>query len=615
MFSRFNLTLSRKAIILVSVPLIFELLFVAGLVTLLEQAEQERAREAHARDVATHANSLLRLLLDAGISSILTYLTESESHHKRYRHLVDVFNSEARQLKMLVSNNEHESAIFDRLAVLNQVCIKELNTTHDSMVSGDKVALLKKWVSLQKTLNQIFQLADQLVEEQQAVQLAKKEAQIQYRNGVKLLIFVAVIFNILLALALVAYYNRGTTRRLKALVDNTRQLAANKPLNAPIKGDNDEIAELDSTFRSMALALAEALRKERAVVENAADVICSIDEQGRLAGVNNAAIKVWGYEPDQLIGLRLSQLLEGEQQQSTLASINTIVSTKGEGTFENQIKHKDGKLVDMLWTGQWSEQEKALFCVAHDITERKKIESLKQDFIAMISHDLRTPLTSVQGFLDLLEVEAYGPMSRAGKESLELAEMNIDRVVHLVNDILDIEKLESGMLTFQMETVNLDAVIVRSIESVTGFAKQQQVSITYDRALADTHIEVMGDFERLTQVVVNLLANAVKFSEKNGLVQVVLKLAEDIKLAEEVEFSQQIQVEIIDGGRGVPKNQRASIFERFRQVELSDGHEGSGLGLAICRALIEEHGGTIGVDDLENGVKGSKFWFKLPRKK
>jgi methyl-accepting chemotaxis protein len=91
----------------------------------------------------------------------------------------------------------------------------------------------------------------------------KKEAQIRYRSGVKLLIFVAVIFNILLAFVLVAYYNRGTTRRLKALVANTRQLAANKPLNAPIKGDNDEIAELDSTFRSMAAALAEALRKER----------------------------------------------------------------------------------------------------------------------------------------------------------------------------------------------------------------------------------------------------------------------------------------------------------------------------------------------------------------
>jgi PAS domain S-box-containing protein len=599
-FGPFNLTLSRKAIILVSVPLIFELLFVAGLVTLLEQAEQERAREAHARDVATHANSLLRLLLDAGISSILSYLTESESHRMRYRHLVDVFNSEARQLKLLVRDNEHESAIFNRLAVLNDVCIKQLSATHEPMVNGDKVALLKKWVSLQKNLNQIFLLADQLVEEQQAVQLEKKEAQIHYRSSVKLLIFVAVVFNVLLAFILVAYYNRGTTRRLKALVANTRQLAANKPLNAPIKGDNDEIAELDSTFRTMATALEEALRKERAVVENAVDVICSIDEQGRMANVNNAALKVWGYEPEQLIGLRLSQFLNGEQLQNTQLKINAIITSKGEGTFENQVRHKAGKLVDMLWTAQWSEQEKALFCVAHDITERKKIESLKQDFVAMISHDLRTPLTSVQGFLDLLEVDAYGTMSQAGKESLELAEMNIGRVVHLVNDILDIEKLESGMLTFQMVTVDLNAIIIRSIESVTGFAKQQAVTINYEET--EENIAVMGDSERLTQVVVNLLANAVKFSERNGLVSVVLK-ADDL-----------VVVEIIDNGRGVPESQRASIFERFRQVESSDGREGTGLGLAICRAIIEELGGTIGVSDLDRQAKGSKFWFKLPRK-
>ncbi len=399
---------------------------------------------------------------------------------------------------------------------------------------------------------------------------------------------------------MVAYYNRGTTRRLKALVANTRQLAANKPLNAPIKGDNDEIAELDSTFRSMAAALAEALRKERAVVENAVDVICSIDEQERIANVNSASLKVWGYEPEQLIGLRLSQFLNGEQLQNTQLKINAIITSKSEGTFENQVRHKAGKLVDMLWTAQWSEQEKALFCVAHDITERKKIESLKQDFVAMISHDLRTPLTSVQGFLDLLEIDAYGTMSKAGKESLELAEMNIGRVVHLVNDILDIEKLESGMLTFQMEAVDLNAIIVRSIESVTGFAKQQAVTINYEET--EENIAVMGDSERLTQVLVNLLANAVKFSEKNGLVSVVLK-ADDL-----------VVVEIIDNGRGVPESQRASIFERFRQVETSDGREGTGLGLAICRAIIEELGGTIGVSDLDRQAKGSKFWFKLPRK-
>ncbi len=607
MSSRFNLTLSRKAIILVSVPLVFELLFVAGLVTLLEQAEQERAREAHARDVATHANGLLRLLLDAGISSILTYLTESESQHSRYRHLIDVFNSEAKQLKYLVRNNDHEREIFAKLENLNQVAIVDLNSTHEPMVTGDKIELMKKWVNVQRTLNRIFKLVDQLVEEQQAVQLAKKEAQVQYRNGVKALIFAAVVFNILLALLLVAYYNRGTTRRLTALVDNTKKLAADQPLNPPIKGDNDEIALLDRTFRTMAGALAEALRKERAVVENAVEVICSIDGDSRIARMNTASLKVWGYNADELIGLRFSQLLYGPDIQETLETVAAIISAQGEGTFENKIKHKNGTLVDMVWTAQWSAQEKTLFCVAHDVTERKKIENLKQDFVAMISHDLRTPLTSVQGFLDLLRANAYGALSQSGTESLELAEMNIDRVVHLVNDILDIEKLESGMLTFEMETVDLNSVIIRSIESVTGFAKQQGVAITYSGATSQDSLkpDVDGDPERLTQVVVNLLANAIKFSEKGGSIAVMLKVGSEI------------EVDIVDRGRGVPKNQREAIFERFRQVEAGDSSAkgGSGLGLAICRALIEEHGGTIGVDDgPEADSKGSTFWFKLPRK-
>jgi len=189
---------------------------------------------------------------------------------------------------------------------------------------------------------------------------------------------------------------------------------------------------------------------------------------------------------------------------------------------------------------------------------------------------------------------------------LSLAEMNIGRVVHLVNDILDIEKLESGMLTFQMEAVDLDNVICRSIESATGFAQQQGVQIIYQSQKGKI---VTGDSERLTQVVVNLLSNAIKFSQRGGLVNVAVSGLNAGKFT----------VEIVDRGRGVPANQRASIFERFRQVEYTDSTAkgGSGLGLAICRALIEEHGGTIGVDDANQSNdslanKGSKFWFTLP---
>lgn len=608
MASRFKLTLSRKAIILVSVPLVFELLFVAGLVTLLDQAEHERAREAHARDVATHANSLLRLLLDAGISSILTYLTESENYHKRYRNLVEVFNKEARQLKVLVNDNAHERAIFEQIENLNKTVIQELNGTHEPMVSGDKVQLLQRWVSLQRHLNQIFKLADQLVEEQQAVQLERKQAQIQYRNGVKLLIFVAVIFNILLALALVAYYNRGTTRRLLALVDNTNKLAADQPLNPPIKGDDDEIAHLDRTFRTMAGALAEALRKERAVVENAVDVICSIDAEGRVANANSATAKVWGMAPDELIGSRFSQILAADDVKDTLASVQTIINSKSEGTFENRVKHKDGRLIDMLWTAQWSAAEKALFCVAHDITERKKIDALKQEFVAMVSHDLRTPLTSVQGFLDLLEVDAYGPMSSAGKESLAIAESNIDRVVHLVNDILEVEKLESGMLTFNFEPVDLSAIIVRSIDSARGYASRQNIELKLDGGDPFARLIISGDSERLTQVFVNILSNAIKFSSPGNSVEIERDVDSQAK---------QVVVRVIDQGRGVPESQREAIFERFHQVEKSDGtvRGGSGLGLSICRALIAEHGGTIGVESGRpgaNGDKGSTFWVRLP---
>jgi PAS domain S-box-containing protein len=389
------------------------------------------------------------------------------------------------------------------------------------------------------------------------------------------------------------------------LVDNSARLAQKLPLNPPI-GGGDEIAQVDEAFHQMERDLTQATRKERAIVANAVDVICSMDPDFKITAINPAAYSAWGYRPNELIGQRLISFISTEDIDQVTATIRRIIAESADGSFETRVHKKGGSFVDMLWSAHWSKDENSLFCVAHDISERKEIERMKRDFVAMVSHDLRTPLTSVQGFLSLLSVDAYGELTTPGKESLELTEGSVTRLITLVNDLLDIEKMESGMLTLQIESCTVMSIFRRSIDAVSAIAAQKAINLQIG---GSGRSAVKADEDRIVQVVVNLIGNAIKFSPEGSEIVLSAKDMENF-----------VELEVRDFGRGVPSHLTQVIFDRFKQVEVGDEKEkgGSGLGLAICKAIVERHGGSIGVDTPQpeiighQGV-GSRFWFRLPK--
>jgi len=215
----------------------------------------------------------------------------------------------------------------------------------------------------------------------------------------------------------------------------------------------------------------------------------------------------------------------------------------------------------------------------------------------MVSHDLRTPLTSVQGTLALFSKGVYGEIPHQGRLRLASAEQSTRRLIKLVNDLLDIEKLEARNLLMHTEAVSATCVIERCLESVRGFAEEHGVKL--ETAPGDAMFEADGD--RIVQVLVNLVSNAVKFSPVGSTVSLSA-----------VGSDRYLEFRVTDQGRGIPAAERHAIFERFRQVEVADGREkaGIGLGLAICKAIVAQHGGEIGVDSEEG--KGSTFWFRIP---
>lgn len=234
-------------------------------------------------------------------------------------------------------------------------------------------------------------------------------------------------------------------------------------------------------------------------------------------------------------------------------------------------------------------------------TERKRLERLKDEFVSTVSHELRTPLTSIAGSLGLLTGQAAEMFSEPAARLLRIAHSNCQRLVRLVNDILDVEKLESGHVVFDFRQVEVRSLVEQTIESLRGFAEGHRVKIRFEAVAAVD--DVWADPDRLAQVVTNLLSNAVKFSLPDG--EVVVTVAKDDEI-------DRVRISVRDHGPGIADDFKPHIFERFAQADATNARRkgGTGLGLSIVKQIVDRLGGEIGFGDAPAG--GTIFYVELP---
>lgn len=341
----------------------------------------------------------------------------------------------------------------------------------------------------------------------------------------------------------------------------------------------------------------------QAFVEITGDIVWETDENGTFTFSNAAAHPILGYPPEVVIGKSLVDFSFPEDREKAQKLIEYTVKQKH--SWSGQIlrfRHKDG-------SERWLECSVSLILdangklkgargVARDITAVKEVEKVKNEFISMISHELRTPLTSIVGALKLLTTKTFGPQEQ--KELLKTAERNSDKLMHIINDIIDVEKLQLGKFEFIFAKMNLWDAINEAIKSSEIIACKQHVKIQMPEVTTDA--EIKGDYQRLIQVMMNLLSNAIKFSPENGTISVSLQLTET-----------HVIVSVSDQGPGIPKFFQSKIFQPFAQADSSAKrpYPGTGLGLSICKNIIEGHGGSI--EFITDEGKGTTFIFKLPR--
>lgn len=355
--------------------------------------------------------------------------------------------------------------------------------------------------------------------------------------------------------------------------------------------------------RRAELALADTLARHRAILASAMDAIVTIGSSGRIETSNPATTRMFGWTQEELSERPVSDLfaLAAEAEPGDALQLLEANAASGGHAAEFTGRRKDGSSfpIDVAVGQMRASDGNRLVAILHDVTERKRADIAKNEFVSTVSHELRTPLTSISGSLGLLDGGAAGPLPETAKRLVTIAHQNSRRLVRLINDILDIQKMQSSALTFAREPVSMADVAREAVEQNLGFAAQHDVRLNL--VVTDLDTSLVGDHDRLIQVLTNLISNAVKFSAPESVVDVKVDRGEDT-----------VRTSVQDHGTGIPPSFRSSMFTRFAQADNSDTRQrgGTGLGLAIVKEIVDHHNGRVSFET-EEGV-GTTFHVDLP---
>ncbi len=347
-------------------------------------------------------------------------------------------------------------------------------------------------------------------------------------------------------------------------------------------------------------------RKLALFAERAPIAVLELDTEGHIKEINREAENLFGYPAAELVdsGASIKILVRPSYHEEFDAGWERLLKTR-ESIAGLKISNprRDGIEVVCEWTVTPLVNPDggiiAIIAQGRDITQQLEADRLKQEFTSTLSHELRTPLTSIIGSLQLVNAGVLGDLNTDQAELTEVAERNAQRLLDLINDILDVEKIDSGKLTLFSEPMQIDELVNESMKLNQGFADRYQVRLV---ATGLAPVQVNADRKRLLQVMTNLISNAAKFSPSGGSVDIEMRQPND----------RVVVVSVGDRGNGIPEDFRNRIFGRFAQADSADTRAkgGTGLGLAICKRLIELMDGTIGFSDRQGG--GTSFWFELP---
>lgn len=583
----------QKMALLIVVPLMLEV----GLIVVVKQSQEDLNRayaaERKSQDTIILIQRALKCSLDP-LTYLMNYKNTGSSGSDLERQRASESLNELRRLSKRIQIAETTpgqfASILQTMRTLEERLDEAVNSKgrHEphltSPVDFMRITRLGRDII---TLTQRDMDAADVAHQAKILEVGEKQTKFDA------LLMTSVICSGAFALALVFVFASGIRKQLNVLMANSENLALGKELLTPMSG-TDELSLLDRRFHRMAQSIRELTERERATLKNSGELIFAIDSKLRFSFVNDAVSKILGFSTDEFLGQHAANIFS-----PCIEQIEKARTSSSDQTFDVTLNHKNGNPVELQISVTWSEAEQSYFCVAHDIGARKEMERLKQSFMAMVSHDLRTPISANLMTLELLKTDPnIGTLSERGVTLIDRTIGSNARLIAMVNDLLEIERLDAGKVEIERELVSFNDLVEESLRSVEMLAKNKNIKLEHD----DSDHLIYCNNDRMVQVIVNLLGNAIKFSESGKSIR--------IEFSEDESSS---SISIVDNGPGIPADDLKLLFERFQQVRDNSGmhKQGFGLGLEICKKLVELHDGSIIVTS-EVG-KGSCFQVKLPK--
>ncbi len=422
-------------------------------------------------------------------------------------------------------------------------------------------------------------------------------------DAVRRIILFAAFAAVLLATLVGYLLSRSISRPLQRMSEVTLEMAQGNFRQRVEVTSVDELGRLADSFNRLAVNLdynINALNREKGKVEkilaNMAEGVIAVDGEGLVILANNRAEEKLGVERQKILGRPLSEITACPE----LAGLFEAVLEEGEHrTLEiNPVKGKTYILAHVSPLKEENGQNYGAVGVLQDISELRQLEQLRRDFVANVSHDLRTPLTSIQGFLEAM-MDGMIVDEAAKNRYIQLIHQETLRLNRLIHDLLDLSLLESGKVKWELEPINVSDLISVVLLKMEPQINEQKLTVINE--VTSGLPEVPGNRDRIEQVLTNLIANAIQFSPAGGTIRIQAQTSENL-----------VTVSVGDQGPGIPPEDLPHIWERFHRVEKSRNRAtgGTGLGLAIVKQIVESHGGHVDVKS-ELG-RGSIFSFVLP---
>ena len=573
-------TIKARGIVLIFVPLLFETLCGLTLFWLQGYYESSLVDQKRTSALISSANYIWMESTSLITHSLRTRMNPSKAKPEKRRESIRLIEENFKLIESEIPSDRREmrevakmKAFFTHILKISDEMVAKAPMSDSGIqemlvMKGD----LHRIRAMQKLLQYLGKEIQRFKQPLEKKAIEAKQSVLTTRSNIRIALALTSVADVILAGVLLFYFLSAIYKGIKVLHTNTERLSQSEVL-LPELNTGDELAELDKTFHEMARSVAAARSRELATINNSADTICVLDRQERLNLINPAAERLFHRPKDELLGTEISSYCVAEDKSILVDALATIKQDRKQGEFECRLQNNSNSPLFSSWNASWSEAEQEFFCVVHDTTERKKLEELRRVFVAMVSHDLRTPLTSIQIFLSNLETGVFGSLPSDLKQDVQKAEVSARKLIILINEFLDFEKLAAGKMPIKPRMIYAETAMEDAVELL----KERLGDSAPEVEIMESDLEISADPVLIPRALLHLCLKAAEISMGSPITLSVQDIQNGIEIL--------LAIEKIPAGT-IPG---AEIFEAAATPVFS------GLGLPLSKQIIEAHGGTIDV--------------------